>query len=141
MKRYMKVCLWSPLWLPLLAWLPAMLIDQIANSALTTVAGYLFFSLIYGGIQYLIAMAIVWRQIDFEHVATWIVWVLLLPLIFTVIQLVTMLPFFMGSSGIEWLYFLGLMDLVFGYGYVLLWLLGYGVIWMMRRFVDTGDRV
>lgn len=131
MKRYMQACLWSPIWFPAFAWLPAILIDQVligAEGVVTWFALYLFFSLIYGGIQYLIAMAIVWHQIDFEHVATWIVWVLLLPLIFTVIQLVTMLPFFVGSSDFEWLYYLGMFDLMFGYGYVLVWLIGLGVI-------------
>lgn len=128
MKRYLKACLLSPLWFPFVALFVGVICNDLGDNIISTLGFYLFFSLIYGGIQYLIAMVIVWRQIDFDQVATWIVWVLLLPLIFTLIQLITMIPFFIESSGFEWLVYFGIFDLVFGYGYVMIWLLGCGLI-------------
>ncbi len=141
MKLYFKLCLWMPLWLPaLLLFLgyTVALIDSNAADALPdwfsmtllVIAASVFF----GGLQYCLALYIVWTRIDFESPRSWIVGILWLPILFTPIQVAGMLPFLWqdlaNSRGWESLGGLGVFDLVLGYGYVLVWLVGY---WLVRR--------
>lgn len=99
------------------------------------------FSVIFGGIQYLITLAFVWRQIDFNDFKSWLKWILLLPIIFTPIQVLGMLLVYwlVEAQLVDLNESFGLFafDLFVAYGYVAIWLLGYAAI---RFFLnDNGD--
>ncbi len=141
MKRYFQICLFSPLWFPvLLGGLMALgypLLDHfgaILPEWLVFAPVVVVYSLIFGGVQYFIALCIVWTRIDFERTRSWITGILWLPIIFTPIQFVGMLLVAWGDwnlqNGLGDLGWIVAYDLALGYGYVLCWLLGY---WLLRN--------
>ena len=140
MKLYFRICLLSPIWLPLLICAPVFALKPESGYGcgwLTWMAVYLGFSLMLGGVQYLIALVIVWRQIDFESVESILMGCLKLPLVFTPIQLIGMSLFLMtdGFEGLVVIFPMAAMDLLFGYGYVAVWLLGYGILALAGKYI------
>ena len=138
MKTYFKICSFSPIWLPLLLIGLLFVMRAVFGGEAVIVQvlqGLCFWSgaaLVFGGIQYLIAMTIVWRRIDFDSVESVVRGCFALPIVFTPIQL---LPFLLwgvlNGGGLNGLLGLAGLDLLFGYGYVLLWFLGY---WLYASF-------
>lgn|GEM_PF-3089937 len=100
-----------------------------------------FYSLVLGSVQYLIALFLVWQRIDFEEFRSWLKWVLLLPLIYTPIQIGAMLLVvawrFDRLGDWVWVGHIAGFDLVLGYAYVAVWLVGY---WLIRLFQDFTKR-
>ena len=136
MKTYFKVCLLSPLWFPLLLWFLYALNGAVfRNSFEYDLGGWLIIpaiSIIYGGLQYIIALWVVWIRIDFSSVVSWVHGCLLLPLVFTPIQLLFMMMYGSSSGGAGelagYIAYFGLIDLLLGYAYVLVWIIGWAVI-------------
>lgn len=139
MKEYYKLCLFSPLWLPVVLGIVAVCLEALIGNAYDIFPGWIsgfaltvIASFFYGGVQYGIALVIVWSRIDFERTGSWVVGVLWLPIIFTLIQTATMLPFMwpnlLSGRGPDGLGVIALLDLALGYGYVLVWLLGLALI-------------
>lgn len=94
------------------------------------------FSVIFGGIQYLMTLAFIWRKIDFDDFKSWLKWILLLPLIFTPVQTLGIWIFYGAVEGkfVDLNESFGLMafDLFVAYGYVAIWVLGYGTHRLLR---------
>jgi len=144
MKTYFKLCLLSPLWFPALLFLFALINHAFFGGQdirlpgwLTMTLFFVAFSIIYGGVQYLLTLLMVWSRIDFDNALSWVKVCLLLPLLFTIIQLGSMLvlfPHLMAdgtfSAGLGM--FAGL-DLAIGYGYVLVWFTGFGIIHLIKQ--------
>lgn len=144
MKEYYKWCLFSPLWLPLLIGVIALIAEGLPGGAENFLPGWLvslgaliIISIFYGGIQYTIALCIVWTRVDFERTRSWVAGVLWLPVIFTIIQVLSFLiifgAFFRSFDDLKMLMVLGGLDLALGYGYAAVWLVGLGIF----KFVQT----
>lgn len=139
MKRYYKTCLWSPIWLPLLLLGFGYALENTTGNFygilpewLGMIGFVVAFSILFGGIQYLITLVIIWRQIDFNEFKSWLKWILLLPLIFTPIQILVIWICYWIVAGkfVDLNESFGFIsfDLFVAYGYVAVWLLGYGGI-------------
>lgn len=144
MKTYFKTCLWSPIWLPIVIGLLGLVLHAIARDLFDVLPNWLgavgfivVYSIVFGGIQYLITVVFLWAQIDFDDPRSWIKWILILPIIFTLVQVSTMLLIFgfgfRGLNDFASLGILALIDLALGYAYVAVWLLGYGCIRLTQR--------
>lgn len=145
MRCYFKICLWSPIWFPVLLVAFAVLFHGVfgldynllpfpmANIVLTVM-----WSILFGGIQYLIALMILWKRFDFDDFVNWLGGILLLPILFTLIQLGTMVVlftvFFENASDLAALAMIAGFDLGLGYGYVACWVFGYFIIKTWARF-------
>ncbi len=149
MKTYFKICLWSPIWFPVLLGLLGIALHGLTGDLYALfpdwlgAAGFIVvYSLVFGGIQYLITIVFLWGLIDFDDYRSWLKWVILLPLIFTVFQLGTMLLIFVWEfdslSDYASLGLLGLFDLGLGYAYVLIWIVGYT---LLKAFNNFGEEV
>ena len=145
-RRYFKWTITSPLWLPAIFLLIGLFLDRAEVDLwreipewILIVPFFIAFSLVYGGIPYAITLLLIWKRIDFENSESWMDRVLMLPLIFTPIQLVGVFLLAIGTGNntgaIPALLFFGAFDLVIGYGYVLVWVIGFQII---RWF--TGNR-
>lgn len=144
MKRYFKLCLLSPLWLPAVVGLIALVTEGLLGGAEHILPQWLVFtgaiigvSIFFGGIQYAIALYIVWTRIDFERTQSWIVGVLWLPIIFTILQMLGMVLVFFREldnlADLKFVLWLGGFDLALGYGYVAVWFVGLGVIQVFKK--------
>ncbi|MDP4611622.1 MAG: hypothetical protein NWT02_10570 [Opitutales bacterium] len=149
MKRYFKICLWSPLWLPVVLGLAAYGLGSLFDGFLNHFPEWILFpaaiivySIVFGGLQYCIALYIVWTRIDFECTRSWIVGALWLPIIFAPIQIAGLLLVAgWDLGGIEdfWSFmFIAAYDLALGYGYVLFWFIGLGLIRMFQKLRTVG---
>lgn len=138
-RRYFKWTIASPLWLPAIIWVLIAFLainkSNIADYMPEWILGVVFIlaaSLVYGGLQYLITLMILWRRIDFNDTKSWMRNVLFLPLLFTPIQsigivLIALVMYDVRVIGDMILYFSG-FSLAVGYSYVLLWLVGFGLL-------------
>jgi hypothetical protein len=131
--------------MPLLVGLIGLVTEGLLGGAHTLLPEWLAFtgavigiSILYGGIQYAVALRIVWTRIDFERTGSWIVGVLWLPIIFTFIQVVSIAVIFAFQfskvSDLQFLLLMGVLDLGLGYGYVAVWLAGLWVIRLFQRY-------
>ncbi len=145
MKRYYKTCLLSPLWLPIVLGLVAFGLTSLFPGCAETFPHWMVFSawilvcsIPFGGLQYCIALYLVWTRIDFECTRSWVVGALWLPVIFTPIQIVGLLLFTFPSvdrwEDLRAYAMLAAYDLVLGYAYVLLWFAGLGLIRVVQLF-------
>lgn len=148
MKRYFKICLWSPIWFPILIGLIAYTVDSLFDRSqawlpdwLMIAGAFVLYSVVFGGLQYLVMLLCLWPRINFASFKNWRDWALKLPLIFTPIQLGMVMLVFIWEikkpSELLVVMYLGLLDLVIGYAYVAVWLLGYYLIRLLpkgRRF-------
>ncbi|MBT65298.1 MAG: hypothetical protein CML13_19040 [Puniceicoccaceae bacterium] len=152
MKRYFKICLWSPIWFPVLLLLTYLLGEAVCGNFIDLLpewieaSGFIIvYSVILGGLQYLMTVVFLWGLIDFNEFTSWLKWVLLLPLVFTVFQVFSMLLIFVWEfdriSDFAVLGVLGLFDLGLGYAYVAIWLIGYAVIRMFEKIERGGTTV
>lgn len=144
MKSYYKICLLSPLWFPALLALIYGIAESVHGSFIDmfpdwiAVLGFIVvFSVLFGGLQYILTLLIIWRKIDFESYESWVKWILLLPLIFTPIQVLGVWLFSWMSDG----QFVGLsasvglmvFDLGVAYSYVAVWLVSSVIINTMQN--------
>jgi hypothetical protein len=136
MKTYFKICLLSPIWFPLM--LIGLLLSiesilELQSDALKWLCIYFGASLLVGGVQYLIAMILVWRRIDFGSFESIVRGCLVLPIVFTPIQLICV-SFLMvgdGLGALDALFGLAAVNLLYGYAYVLVW---FFVYWLFTLF-------
>lgn len=139
MKNYYKICLLSPLWFPALLFLIYYIGERANNSFIDSLPGWLamagvfvVYSLIFGGVQYLATLSIVWFRIDFSDFRSWGKWILRIPFIFTPLQLLGLFLVSGLRTGrfMDFESVLGLLffDLAFAYSYVAVWLVGYTAI-------------
>ncbi|MEO0510881.1 MAG: hypothetical protein AAF065_13595 [Verrucomicrobiota bacterium] len=146
LRNYRKWTLTSPLWLPLFLTPFGFAFDQLERyfgawnaHDLLFIGFMLVYSLLFGGVQYLITLFLVWRRIDFDDGRSWLRTVLIIPLIFTPIQIAATLPFILNAGRLDELHqtmlYLAILDLGFGYSYVALWLLGLIPLHLVTRFL------
>lgn len=113
-------------------------VGKVLPEWLVYVGAIIGISILYGGAQYAISLRIVWTRIDFEQTRSWIVGVLWLPIIFTIIQILSILVIFFAEfdsvNDLQFALLLGAFDLGLGYGYVATWLLGLGLIQLFRIY-------
>lgn len=145
MKQYFKLCLLSPIWLPAIILLGNVIYEALdlrffdgLPDWLAVVGFVLAWSVIVGGVQYVVSLLIVWRLIDFDDYFSWRKWVLLLPLIFGCIFSGGLSFFILWSARnitdfFEFGY-VGFLAGAVGYAYVLLWLAGFELLRMSGRF-------
>lgn len=151
MKRYFKLCLWSPIWFPVVLGLIAYALESLTGDLYdtlpewTVVIGFVVvLSVLYGGVQYLITIVFLWGRINFDDARSWVKYILMLPLIFTLVQVITMFVLIGWTAqrlnDLSWIGALALFDLVLGYAYVAVWLLGFMVIRAYQSFVTQEAR-
>jgi len=151
MKRYFKLCLWSPIWFPVVLGLIAYALESLTGDLYdtlpewTVVVGFVVvLSVLYGGVQYLITIVFLWGRINFDDARSWVKYILMLPLIFTLVQVITMFVLIGWTAqrlnDLSWIGALALFDLVLGYAYVAVWLLGFMVIRAYQSFVRQEAR-
>ena len=143
-RRYFKWTITSTLWFPAIFLLIGLFLDRAEIDLrsdilewIRIVLFFLTFSLVYGGLQYSITLMIVWKRIDFNNLESWTDRILMLPLIFTPIQLVGVFLLAIGTGNITGaipaMLLFGVSDLIIGCGYVLVWFLGLSII---KKFID-----
>lgn len=141
MSRYFKICLLSPIWFPFALCGLLMLLQPLLgqdDAFVEWLKGLCFFTvaaLVFGGVQYMIALVLVWRRIDFDSLESIVIGCVALPIVFTPIQVLVFAMFIIrsGWSGLEGIFGLAGMDLMFGYMYVIVWFIGYWLFTLFRK--------